>query len=149
MGIPGYKYFKGEDWVDPTPPPTDLPPVDEIGCTGAPLQSASFFIDHQCRPYNEDFMLCKAESRDPQHCLLEGRKVTRCASDAIQKIHKECLKEFKQHWGCLDMKNQEFGRCRGEEKQLNQCLFRAFGFKKMVPDAPKDKPQIHERTPLG
>jgi hypothetical protein len=26
-------------------------------------------------------MLCKAESRDPEHCLKEGRKVTRCAQD--------------------------------------------------------------------
>lgn len=29
----------------------------------------------------EDFMLCKAESRDPAHCLKEGRRVTRCATD--------------------------------------------------------------------
>lgn len=29
----------------------------------------------------DDFMLCKAESRDPAHCLKEGRRVTRCAQD--------------------------------------------------------------------
>ena len=29
----------------------------------------------------EDYMLCKAESRDPAHCLKEGRRVTRCAQD--------------------------------------------------------------------
>ena len=29
----------------------------------------------------EDFMLCKAENRDPEHCLKEGRRVTRCAID--------------------------------------------------------------------
>jgi len=29
----------------------------------------------------EDFMLCKAENRDPGHCLKEGRRVTRCAQD--------------------------------------------------------------------
>ena len=29
----------------------------------------------------EDFMLCKKENRDPEHCLKEGRKVTRCAAD--------------------------------------------------------------------
>jgi hypothetical protein len=29
----------------------------------------------------EDFMLCKAENRDPAHCLKEGRRVTRCATD--------------------------------------------------------------------
>jgi hypothetical protein len=26
-------------------------------------------------------MLCKAENRDPAHCLKEGRRVTRCATD--------------------------------------------------------------------
>ena len=29
----------------------------------------------------EDFMLCKSENRDPEHCLKEGRRVTRCAID--------------------------------------------------------------------
>ena len=29
----------------------------------------------------EDFMLCKAENRNPEHCLKEGRRVTRCATD--------------------------------------------------------------------
>jgi NADH dehydrogenase (ubiquinone) 1 alpha subcomplex subunit 8 len=29
----------------------------------------------------EDFMLCKNENREPAHCLKEGRKVTRCATD--------------------------------------------------------------------
>ena len=31
--------------------------------------------------FTEDFMLCKAENRDPVHCLKEGRRVTRCATD--------------------------------------------------------------------
>ena len=26
-------------------------------------------------------MLCKQENRDPAHCLKEGRRVTRCATD--------------------------------------------------------------------
>lgn len=29
----------------------------------------------------EDFMLCKSENRDPEHCLKEGRRVTRCAAE--------------------------------------------------------------------
>ena len=29
----------------------------------------------------DDFMLCKAENRDPANCLKEGRRVTRCAQD--------------------------------------------------------------------
>ncbi|KAJ1647355.1 ndufa8, NADH-ubiquinone oxidoreductase complex I 19kd subunit [Coemansia erecta] len=148
MVNPGYRNFKGEDWVDPTPPPSNLPHVDEIGSTSAPLKSASFFIGSLCQEYNEDFMLCKNENRDPQHCLLEGRKVTRCAIDVLQKIESKCLDEFRNHWRCLDEKNQEFGRCRVPERAYNECLFRAFGWKKVVPDSPANKPQIHERTPL-
>ncbi|KAJ2438066.1 ndufa8, NADH-ubiquinone oxidoreductase complex I 19kd subunit [Coemansia sp. RSA 2424] len=148
MVNPGYKHFKGEDWIDPTPPPAHLAHVDEVGSTGAPLKSASFFIGAQCKEYNEDFMLCKNENRNPEHCLLEGRKVTRCAIDALQKIQSKCQTEFRAHWQCLDRKNQDFGRCRTHEKGLNECLFTAFGWKKDVPGAPTNKPQIHERTPL-
>ncbi|KAJ2658839.1 ndufa8, NADH-ubiquinone oxidoreductase complex I 19kd subunit [Coemansia sp. RSA 1200] len=146
MALPGYKNFEGEDWIDPTPLPKEIPPVDEVGSTGAPLKSASFFIGTHCKEYNEDFMLCKDETRDPKHCLLEGRKVTRCAVDALQKIQSQCLGEFRAHWNCLDYKNQEFGRCREQEKPLNDCLFKAFGWKKSVPGAPANKPQIHERA---
>ncbi|KAK4691340.1 NADH dehydrogenase (ubiquinone) 1 alpha subcomplex subunit 8, partial [Phenoliferia sp. Uapishka_3] len=73
--------FPAKDYIDPAPLPKSIPHVDEIGVTSAPLKSASFFIGEQCKDYNEDFMLCKAESRDPEHCLKEGRKVTRCAQD--------------------------------------------------------------------
>lgn len=34
-----------------------------------------------CTNAIDDFMLCKAENRDPGHCLKEGRRVTRCAQD--------------------------------------------------------------------
>lgn len=34
----------------------------------------------------EDFMLCKAENRDPAHCLKEGRRVTRCAANLCVSI---------------------------------------------------------------
>lgn len=134
--------------------PASVPHVDELGVTSAPLKSASFFIGEYCKPYNgaslpstctlsadcaltrappaEDFMLCKAENRDPAHCLAEGRKVTRCAQDlcvplslsrpsprsageralipvrapSIAKVRSTCLKEFDAHWQCLERNNQ-------------------------------------------
>lgn len=68
--------------LDTTPMPEHIPPVKEIGVTSAPLMSASFFIGARCRPYNDDFMQCKAESygKGEIDCLKEGRKVTRCAT---------------------------------------------------------------------
>ncbi len=94
-------------YKEPTPLPEDVPKVQELGVTSAPLKSAAFFIGAYCKDYNgaqhygscssipeltlcsygrhialEDFMLCKAENRtDPGHCLKEGRRVTRCATD--------------------------------------------------------------------
>jgi NADH dehydrogenase (ubiquinone) 1 alpha subcomplex subunit 8 len=92
-------------YVDPTPLPDHVPKVAELGVTSAPLKSAAFFIGAYCKEYNgtfviycipygrelrdilEDFMLCKAEDRNPEHCLKEGRRVTRCATDlCVQSV---------------------------------------------------------------
>ena len=68
-------------YVDRTPMPADIPAVEEVGATSAPLTSASFFIGDKCRAYNDDFMQCKQEhaGRHPKECFSEGRRVTRCA----------------------------------------------------------------------
>lgn len=74
--------FSSSVLLDTTPMPADIPTVQEIGATSAPLLSASYFIGARCRPYNDDFMQCKAESygKGEIDCLKEGRKVTRCAT---------------------------------------------------------------------
>ncbi|ELU45904.1 hypothetical protein AG1IA_00072 [Rhizoctonia solani AG-1 IA] len=117
-------------YVDPTPLPSDVPHVDEIGVTSAPLKSAAFFIGAHCKEYNgmqtHDFMLCKKESPDPAHCLKEGRRVTRCAADLIEKMRASCAATYDAHWQCLENNNQ--------------------GLKKTIPGAPTHKPQVHELT---
>ncbi|CAH7666916.1 NADH dehydrogenase 1 alpha subcomplex 8 [Phakopsora pachyrhizi] len=132
-------------YVDPAPFPKDVPQVDELGVTSAPLKSGSFFIGSYCKPYTEDFMLCKAESQDPEHCLKEGRRVTRCAMDAISKIKATCLDEFTEHWKCLDFNNHGFEFCRKPEKTLNTCLFEKLQYRKEIPGSPEGQPQIHEK----
>ena len=78
----GLYRFNQKVLVDPTPMPSHIPPVDEIGATSAPLLSASYFIGAKCQPYNDDYMQCKTEAhgRGELECLKEGRKVTRCAA---------------------------------------------------------------------
>ncbi|POW20509.1 hypothetical protein PSHT_03455 [Puccinia striiformis] len=133
-------------FVDPTPMPNEIPKVDELGVSSAPLKSASFYIGTFCKPYSEDFMLCKAENQNPEHCLKEGRRVTRCAQEAITKIKAACLDEFTSHWTCLDRNNHGFEFCRKPERDLNACLFQKLvQFKKEIPGAPKDQEQIHEK----
>ncbi|KAG8863813.1 hypothetical protein FRB96_007650 [Tulasnella sp. 330] len=165
-------------YFDPTPLPSSIPVVQEVGTTSAPLKSAAFFIGAYCKPFNdcyiccmcnwtvcstpmqswectstlagvlaheEDFMLCKSENRRPEHCLKEGRKVTRCTTEIIDKIRENCLEEFEQHWKCLENNNQTFYMCRKPERILNKCVFTKLGLKKEIPGAPKDQPQIHEK----
>ncbi|KAG1042458.1 hypothetical protein G6F43_011905 [Rhizopus delemar] len=125
--------FTHNKFVDPTPLPDSIPKVDEVGATSAPLKSASFFIGQYCKDYNDDFMLCKSENNNPEHCLKEGRKVTRCAIDLIAKLNENCGKEFQAHWQCLENNNQELGACRKPEAVFNTCVFEKLGLRKNIP----------------
>ncbi|KAH9948759.1 NADH dehydrogenase, alpha subcomplex, subunit 8 [Amylocystis lapponica] len=133
-----------QPYRDPTPLPADIPHVQELGTTSAPLKSAAFFVGAYCKDYNEDFMLCKSENRDPAHCLKEGRRVTRCATDLITKMRETCLQQFDEHWNCLEKNNQEYYHCRKPERTLNKCMFEKLGLTKVIPGTPAGKTPIHE-----
>ncbi|KAG1806504.1 Ndufa8, NADH-ubiquinone oxidoreductase complex I 19kd subunit [Suillus fuscotomentosus] len=134
-----------QPYKDPTPLPDSVPRTQELGVTSAPLKSAAFFIGAYCKEYNEDFMLCKNEGRgDPGQCLKEGRRVTRCATDLINKMRENCLEQFDAHWNCLELNNQEYYACRKPERTLNKCMFEKLGLTKTIPGTPVGKKQIHE-----
>ena len=124
--------------------PADIPKVAEIGASSAPLMSASYFIGARCRAYNDDYMQCKTEAygRGELDCMLEGRKVTRCAASVyvcitcclvawdidrytirLRDINNNCLEVFRQHWECLDNNNHQMWQCRRPERKLNRCVF--------------------------
>ncbi|KAI8868957.1 NADH dehydrogenase alpha subcomplex subunit 8 [Ramicandelaber brevisporus] len=132
-------------WVDPTPMPAEVPAVDEIGASSAPLRSAAFFLGAHCKEYTEDFMLCKAEKDDPKHCLAEGRRVTRCGIDLLKKLKLHCGDSFKQHWECLDNSNHLYQSCRKQERVLNKCALEKLGLEKTIPGAPADQKPIFLR----
>ncbi|CED83385.1 NADH:ubiquinone oxidoreductase, NDUFA8/PGIV/19 kDa subunit [Phaffia rhodozyma] len=133
------------DVVEPNPLPSNILKVTELGVTSAPLKSASFFLAPYCKDYTEDFMLCKAENQDPAYCLAEGRRVTRCATDFINKMRENCAQLYEAHWQCLERNNQDFYACRNRERPLNACVFEKIdGLKKELPGA--TLPPVHERT---
>jgi len=84
--------FNQKALIDTTPLPDDIPKVQELGASSAPLLSASYFIGARCKDYNDDYMMCKTESngRGELECMKEGRKVTRCAASvyAISEPHR-------------------------------------------------------------
>ncbi|BFZ55526.1 ndufa8, NADH-ubiquinone oxidoreductase complex I 19kd subunit [Savitreella phatthalungensis] len=130
--------FNQSSLVDSTPLPSSIPAVDEVGATSAPLKSAAFALGERCGSYGQDFMACKAEAgargeASDAACLFEGRRVTRCATETLSLIKKNCAEEFLQHWTCLDLKNQEYANCRPKEAVFNKCLFDTMGLKKQVP----------------
>ncbi|KAJ7571802.1 hypothetical protein C8J56DRAFT_145879 [Mycena floridula] len=125
-------------------PPAEDQKFQELGVTSAPLKSAAFFLGSYCKEYNEDFMLCKAENRDPSHCLKEGRRVTRCAADLITKMRETCLEQFNAHWECLENNNQYYYTCREPEKALNSCIFEKLGLTKTIPGTPPNETPVHE-----
>ena len=102
--------------------------VDEIGLTSAPLLSIAYHFQKYCKDFSEDFMLCKNQSTDPNHCLLEGRKVTRCGQKLVEQLKLNCDQEWKDYYVCLDESNQMMQKCRKPEQMFNSCVY-----KKMVP----------------
>ena len=52
-----------QQYVDPTPMPSDVPHVDEVGATSAPLKSAAFFIGAYCKDFNGSFRAILREKR--------------------------------------------------------------------------------------
>lgn len=139
----GDLFIGRHEWenVDKNQLPKDIPEVDEVGATSAPLLSASYFIGAKCKPYNDDFMLCKDENNGgTMECLKEGRRVTRCAVSVLKDINKYCFDEFKLHYDCLEQENHRLAYCRSSEKVLNKCIFQNLKLDKKIPDVDQ---QIH------
>ncbi|CAX39773.1 NADH dehydrogenase [ubiquinone] 1 alpha subcomplex subunit, putative [Candida dubliniensis CD36] len=136
LGLGGY-FYGGKQWEnkEETPMPKDVPDVDEIGATSAPLLSASYYIGDKCKPFNDDFLLCKQEHNGGTlECMKEGRRVTRCAISVLKDINKYCFDEFKLHYECLEQNNQYFNRCRSSEGILSKCVFNNMKLIKKIPD---------------
>ncbi|KAJ3172170.1 hypothetical protein HDU88_006985 [Geranomyces variabilis] len=131
-------------WVEPAQLSSETAPaVAEVGCTSAPLESMAFHFASFCKKYNDDYVQCKNESQDPKHCLKEGRKVTRCALDLIGKLKENCDAQWTKHWECLDMNNHTLFKCRKEEKEFNDCVFKRLGLTKVIPETPEGATPIH------
>lgn len=137
------EYFIGRhQWenVDKNPLPAELD-VEEVGATSAPLLSASYFIGAKCKPYNDDFLLCKDENNGGTiDCLKEGKRVTKCAISVLSDINKYCFEEFKLHYTCLEQNNHNLSGCRSSEQIFNKCVFANLKLAKEIPGA---REQIH------
>jgi hypothetical protein len=75
-------------YTEPSPLPSSIPKVDELGTTSAPLKSAAFFIGAYCKDYNgssrgtkpqtcADFIGAERRNFQRTLCFARLRTVTR------------------------------------------------------------------------
>ncbi|XP_078040642.1 NADH dehydrogenase [ubiquinone] 1 alpha subcomplex subunit 8 [Augochlora pura] len=100
--------------------------TQEINVSYPFLQAASFYIGKKCEWDNNEFMLCKRETKDPRKCIQEGKKVTACALEVFQGIKKHCEKEFNQYADCIERSSgtMELSPCRKTQAVIDNCVLK-------------------------
>ncbi|XP_076756524.1 NADH dehydrogenase [ubiquinone] 1 alpha subcomplex subunit 8 [Xylocopa sonorina] len=132
--------------------------VQEINIGWAYIHAAAVFLGKKCEWYNNEFMLCRHELKDPRKCLKEGRDVTKCALEGFQDIKKHCRDVFEAHVDCVvntspTVTNDNL--CRKTRELFDDCMLKKlnlerppFGYfcQAKVHDSPRPKPleEVHE-----
>ncbi|CAK9818044.1 NADH dehydrogenase [ubiquinone] 1 alpha subcomplex subunit 8 [Anthophora plagiata] len=127
----------------------------EINISYAYIKAASVFLGKKCEWFNNEFMLCRSELRDPRKCLNEGKNVTNCALEGLQQIKKNCRNEFQAHVDCMLSTSYvlEEAMCSETQKVFDGCMKQklnmerpSFGYfcETKVHDSPRPKPPQKE-----
>ncbi|XP_017888759.1 NADH dehydrogenase [ubiquinone] 1 alpha subcomplex subunit 8 [Ceratina calcarata] len=121
------------------------------------IQAAAVFLGKRCEWFNNEFMLCRYELRDPRKCLKEGKDVTKCALEGLQDIKKHCRKEFEAHVDCVinhDPVVLDHAKCAKTKQMFDECMAKnlnlerpPFGYfcEAKVHNTSRPKPQKEKR----
>ncbi|CAG9860046.1 unnamed protein product [Phyllotreta striolata] len=116
--------------------------VQEVNLSGPALKAAAFHVGKVCEWENNEFVLCREETKDPRQCINEGKAVTSCALKFFQQVKKTCASEFMQYVTCLDKSSpdQQFTPCRKTQAVFDKCVLDNLGYER----APFDYfPRVH------
>lgn len=61
--------------------------VEEVPLGTPYLRAGAFHYGKACEAENNEFLLCRHESRDPIACLNEGKVVTACANKFFKQVN--------------------------------------------------------------
>ncbi|GAB1607327.1 NADH dehydrogenase [ubiquinone] 1 alpha subcomplex subunit 8-like [Argonauta hians] len=120
--------FTEDDWL----PSYEELCVPELELTSSVLRAGSLhygkYCDYQCK----EFMLCRAETKDPRRCLTEGKEVTRCAFEFFGKVKTHCADQFNDYWQCIDHAGNDmnFSHCRKTQKAFDECVQEKLGIER-------------------
>merc|ERR1712025_384292 len=97
---------------------------EEVPLGSAYLRAGAFHYGKYCEVQNNEFLLCRHETRDPVKCLPEGKIVTACANEFFKKVKATCAESFTQYAMCLEQSTHEGwpGPCRDQQFKLDGCL---------------------------
>jgi len=137
--------FTDEDYL-PAPKELDVP--QEIEITSAPLRAAAHHMGKWCDNESKDFMLCRYEEADPRYCIKEGKAVTACGVEFLNRLKKHCYAPFTNYWQCIDFKGEgkfSMSHCRPQQTEYDQCVLEHLG-QERVHYGYFGKIRVHETT---
>jgi len=137
--------FTDDDYL---PAPCDLDVPQEIELTSAPLRAAAHQMGKWCDAESKEFMLCRYEEADPRYCIKEGKAVTACGVDFLNKLKKHCYPQFTNYWQCIDfqgMGKMKMSPCRAQQAEYDQCVLDHLG-QERVHYGYFGKIRVHETT---
>jgi len=127
--------------------------IEEIPVTSNYLMSSAMWIGKYCDTQQKEFMLCRAEEKDPRVCLKYGKELTACGNDFLKRVKKSCGDELSWYTKCLDYSGREpsFRLCRHAQALYDGCMADS-GFERAryghfqllrVHDSERPKPKPH------
>ncbi|XP_054277340.1 NADH dehydrogenase [ubiquinone] 1 alpha subcomplex subunit 8-like [Macrosteles quadrilineatus] len=131
--------------------------VQEVDVSGVVLRAASFHLGKYCEDVNNEFMLCRGETKDIRKCLTEGKAVTNCSLEFFQKVKTSCFQEFTNYYNCIDKSspNYQLEPCRKTQKVFDKCMVDNLNLERphygyfcevKVHDSPRPKPEAEVRV---
>ncbi|OAD52834.1 NADH dehydrogenase [ubiquinone] 1 alpha subcomplex subunit 8 [Eufriesea mexicana] len=121
--------------------------IQELSITWPYIRTAAAFIGKKCEWFNNEFMLCRQELKDPRKCMKEGREVTNCAINLMLDIRNHCRNEFEAHMKCAyDLCGEHNdGRCSDTQQLLDDCMLKKLNLER-PPDGYFCEARVHNTS---
>lgn len=99
--------------------------VQELNIGWPFLQAAAFYVGKACETQNNEYMMCRAETKDPRKCVQEAKDVTNCAVTFFRNLKTHCREDFQQYVNCLERSSgtMDFKHCRKTQAAVDRCVF--------------------------
>jgi len=102
--------------------------VEECPLGSPYIRAGAHHLGKYCEAQNNEFMLCRHETRDPIKCLPEGKVVTSCTNEFFRKVKASCGETFTQYAMCLEQSmGMENTNCRGIQAKFDTCMKDSLG----------------------